>query len=50
MEAGTPQEVSGLQEQNKSKLDAVKDIMIKNKQSLKKKEEELEVITIFFIG
>lgn len=50
METSSSQEVSGLQdkhEQNKSKLDAVKDIMMKNKQSLKKKEEELEVMNIF---
>ena len=31
-------------EQNKSQLETLKEIMLKNKQSLKKKEEEVQVI------
>lgn len=33
-------------EQNKSQLESLKEIMLKNKQSLKKKEEEVQVINI----
>lgn len=33
-------------EQNKSQLETLKEIMLKNKQSLKKKEEEVQVINV----
>ncbi|XP_058788968.1 protein lava lamp-like isoform X2 [Phymastichus coffea] len=45
IEAGPPESVPNLKEtceQNKNQLEAVKDIMLRNKQSLKKKEEELQ--------
>lgn len=46
MEAGPPETVADLKEtceQSKSQLETVKDIMLRNKQSLKQKEEELQV-------
>lgn len=42
MEAGPP-DLKETYEQNKAQLESVKDIMLRNKESLKKKEEELQV-------
>ena len=46
MEAGPPESVTNLNEsyeQNKNQLESLKDIMLRSKESLKKKEEELQV-------
>lgn len=49
MEAGPPETVADLKEtceQSKNQLETVKDMMLRNKQSLKQKEEELQVMIL----
>lgn len=50
MESGSPEAVVHTKEtceQNKNQLESLKDIMMRNQQSLKKKEEEVQVLYIF---
>jgi len=50
MEGGPPEAVvhtKGTCEQNKNQLESLKEIMIKNQESLKKKEEEVQVTYMF---
>lgn len=51
MEEGPPETLEAKEtcKQNKNQLESLKEIMLKNKQSLKKKEEEVQVTFSIFL-